>query len=51
MNFGDPHFVREDALPRLRSKAAGIRLAQARLALPIHIKTTQQNFEQRREKR
>lgn len=51
MNFGDPHFVREDALPRLRSKAAGIRLTQARLALPIHIKTTQQNFEQRREKR
>ena len=53
INLGDPHLVREDALQRLHSKTAGIRLAQARLALPIHIKTTQENFEKRekREKR
>lgn len=49
-NLGDPPLVRHDALQRLHSMAAESKLVQARLALPIHVKATQENFK-RRERR
>jgi hypothetical protein len=46
-NLGNLHVVRTDALQRLHAQATQTNLVKARLALPEHIKTTQENYERR----
>jgi hypothetical protein len=47
INLGFPHLVREDALQRLHAKATQANLVKARLALPNHIRISQENFDRR----